>query len=365
MTGRSGAGIVKVLIVDDSPTAREFLHHLLDSEPGIRVIGAARDGREAIQYLKRQRPDVITMDIHMPGMDGIEATRTIMATQPVPIVIVSGNWEPGEVETTFRAMEAGALAVVRRPRGIEDPRHAAMLQELLQTVKLMSEIKVVKRWGRDRLAAEVGKAPSAGVSTAPADVAVVAIGASTGGPLVLQSILGRLPRCFPAPVLMVQHVAAGFLQGMIDWLAGTSGIPLQVAVQGETAIPGRGYFPPDGHNMGINANGRLQLVREPRQSLPGSSVGYLFRSVAEAFGERAVGVLLTGMGRDGAEELRLMRDKGALTIAQDKESSVVFGMPGAAVELQAARYVLPPHKIAALLETLATKLNTLPIGEGQ
>ncbi len=349
--------MIRVLVVDDSPTARELLCYVLDSDPAISVIGRAKDAQDAIRYLELQRPDVVTMDIHMPGMNGIEATRTIMETRPLPIVIVSGNWEPGEVETTFHAMEAGALAIVQRPKGIGHPDHARTAQELLQTVRLMSEIRVIKRRARDRKAAERERAPVTVASVMPADVKVVTLGASTGGPPVIQSILQRLPRDFPASVLIVQHMAAGFVRGMIDWLGETSRIPLRIARHGERFLPAHGYFPPDGHNMGIDAGCRIRLVRNSDDSAAGSSVGYLFRSVANILGPKAVGVLLTGMGRDGAEELRLMRDKGALTVAQDEESSVVFGMPGAAVELQAATYVLPPDKIATVLEYLSLRLK--------
>jgi len=355
--------MIKVLVVDDSPTARELLCHLLGTDPEVRVVGAAKDGHEAIQYLRLQRPDVITMDIHMPGMNGLEATRTIMETQPVPIVIVSGNWEPGEVETTFHAMESGALAIVQRPKGIGHPDHSRTTKELIQTVKLMSEIKVVRRRVRERQAAERWTAPGAASYIAPADVTAVAIGASTGGPLVIQSILKGLPRDFPASIFVVQHVAEGFLKGMVDWLSETSAVPLVIAGNGEPIAPGRAYFAPDGHNMGLGADCRIRLVRQPARDAPGASVGYLFRSVAEALGPKAVGILLTGMGRDGAEELRLMRERGALTIAQDKESSVVFGMPAAAIELQAATYVLSPEKILAVLQNMAARMTRPAITE--
>src|SRR5665811_2307336 len=198
--------MIKVLVVEDSPVVREFLVHILGADPGIQVIGTANDGEQALEAVARKRPDVITMDIHMPKLDGLEATRRIMETHPTPIVIVSGSTDPREVATTFRAMEAGAVAVLRRPAGIGHPDHEATVRELVQTVKLMSEVKVVRRWPRVRREISVPGPPEPVVGRAPAGVKVVAIGASTGGPPVLQTILAGLPKDFPAPVLIVQHM---------------------------------------------------------------------------------------------------------------------------------------------------------------
>lgn len=346
--------MIKVLVVDDSPVAREFISHLLAADPGIEVIGTASNGAEAIAFLSRKKPDVITMDIHMPGMDGLEATRRIMETHPLPIVIVSGNWDPGEVAVTFRVMEAGALAIVRRPKGVGHADHEATARDMVRTVKLMSEVKVVRRRSRSKIETPAA-ALEPDLSGMPAGPMVVAIGASTGGPLVIQTILKGLPRDFPAAVLIVQHMAAGFLQGMVDWLADTSAIPLRIAPDGERLLPGQAYFAPEGCDMGVGRDGRITLSKDGVMPGPRPSVAHLFRSVAQSFGRNAVGILLSGMGRDGAAELKLMRDRGAVTIVQDRESSVVYGMPGAAVELGAADYILPPGKIAASLESLTRK----------
>ncbi len=347
--------MIKVLVVEDSAVVREFLVEILGSDPGIEVIGTANDGEEAVEAVLRTRPDVITMDIHMPKLDGLEATRRIMETHPTPIVIVSGSTDPHEVATTFRAMEAGALAVLRRPAGIGHPDHEATARDLVQTVRLMSEVKVVRRWPRMRPETSVPRPSELGLTRAPAKVRVIAIGASTGGPPVLQTILAGLPKDFPSPVLIVQHMATGFIRGFIEWLAQTSTLPVHIATHGETMLPGHVYVAPDEFQMKVEHGGTIALARdEPKNGLR-PSVSCLFRSVAAVYGAEAVAGLLTGMGRDGAEELKLLRDKGAVTFAQDKDSSVVHGMPGEAIRLEAATLVLPPEKIAAALTSLANR----------
>lgn len=345
--------MIKVLIVEDSPVVREFLVHILNADPDIQVVGTAHDGEEAIEAVRRMQPDVITMDIHMPRMDGLEATRRIMETHPTPIVIVSGSTSAHEVATTFDALEAGALATLPRPAGIGHPDYAATAKELVQTVKLMAEVKVVRRWPRLRREAAATSPVKTELKRAQAKVEVIAIGASTGGPPALHTIISALPRDFPAPVLIVQHMAAGFIRGFADWLAQSSRLPVQLATHGETMLPGHIYLAPDECQMIVARGGKISLTRDAPENGMRPSVSYLFRSVADVYGSHAVAGLLTGMGRDGADELKVLRDKGAITFAQDKDSSVVHGMPGEAIKLGAATLVLPPEKIAAVLTSLA------------
>jgi two-component system chemotaxis response regulator CheB len=343
--------MIKVLVVDDSPVVREFLVHILSSDPVITVIGTADDGEEALDIVRRQRPDVITMDIHMPKMNGLDATRLIMETDPTPIVIVSGTEDPTEVATTFNAMDAGALAVLRRPAGIGHPDHEAMAQDMIQTVKLMSEVKVIRRWPRKRPAAPTPRT-GVGLARASARIRVVALGASTGGPPALETILAALSKDFPVPILIVQHMAPGFIKGFARWLATSTGLPVHVATHGESLLPGHVYVAPDDHQMKVEREGKIALTKNDPEHGLRPSISYLFRAVAAVYGADAVVGLLTGMGRDGASELRLLKEHGAVTFAQDRDSSVVHGMPGEAIKLDAAMLVLPLEKIAAVLTNL-------------
>lgn len=349
-------GVINVLVVDDSKVLRLLLVHLLESDPQIRVIGAVDDGQAALDFVSKQKPDVVLMDVHMPRLNGFEATRRLMETNPVPIVICSATSNPQEVATAFRLMEAGAVACIEKPTGPEHPEFEARVAALLQTVKLMSEVKVVRRWPRSLVPPPV-PGPE-GRKPAPAGATVVGIGASTGGPPVLQTILAGLPKDFPVPILVVQHIAHGFLPGLGEWLSQTTGFQIHIASYGIRPLAGHVYLAPDDFQMGLSASGRIVLTKEGPENGLRPAVSYLFRSLVEAGGPRSVGVLLTGMGKDGASELKLMRDHGAVTIAQDRDSSVVHGMPGEAVRLGGATHVLPADRIADRLVAIIRKAST-------
>ncbi|MEA1652137.1 chemotaxis-specific protein-glutamate methyltransferase CheB [Nitrospirillum sp. BR 11164] len=348
--------MIRVVVAEDSPTLREYLVSILSGEPDIEVVAIAVDGLQAVEAVARHRPDVVTMDIHMPRLGGLAATRRIMEETPCPIVVVSSTMSD-HVAATFRALDAGAVAFVHRPVGVGHPRQAIEAAELAQTVRLMAEVKVVRRWAnpsklpREPVARPMPEAALLG-GTRPA---VVAIGASTGGPVALQAILAGLPADFPIPLLAVQHISPGFVGGFADWLASGSALPVQVAKAGDVPRPGHFYLAPDNAHMGLGLDGTIQLDHGAPENSARPAVSHFFRSVTRVHGARAVGVLLSGMGVDGAMELREMRDAGAVTFAQDKESSIVHGMPGAAIALGGATAVLKPDDIAARLLTLARK----------
>ncbi len=295
------------------------------------------------------------MDYHMPDMDGSEATRTIMATTPTPIVIVSGSIGTKDVSRSFGLIEDGALAVVLRPPGSLHPDFKNARKELIQTVKLMSEVKVVRHFhGQQKL--RVRQDPvmitENGIDR---DVQLVAIGASTGGPAALQKILSGLPKGFPLPILIVQHISAGFIKGFVDWLSTSSQNPVKVASDGEHVEAGITYVAPDGFHMGIRRGPIIILSTLPPENGLRPSVDHLFRSVAQIMGKNAIGILLTGMGKDGAAELKTMKDNGAITVIQDEASSVIFGMPGEALKIGAPVHVLPIDSISGFLTELVKK----------
>jgi len=288
-------------------------------------------------------------------MNGLDATRRIMETHPTPIIILSGNLDPEEILTSFQAMEAGALAALPKPRGAGHPDHEQEVDSLVEKVKLLSEVKVVKRWPHSskRLPPLRSRVKISGEP--PAQPQLVAIGASTGGPVAIQTILSGLGEGFPLPILIVQHMAPGFIAGFAKWLALTCRLPVHVASQDEQILPGNVYVAPDGFHMLLRTGSRLNLSADLPVNGLRPSVSSLFSSVADVCGKNAAGVLLTGMGRDGAEEMLLLKEKGAVTIAQDKASSVIYGMPAEAVRIGAATHVLSPDRIVCMLKELAKR----------
>jgi two-component system chemotaxis response regulator CheB len=359
--------VVNVMVVEDSRVIRDYLVHALEAAPGLKVEMTAESGEEALALLEHRKPDIILMDIHLPGIDGIETTRRIMAHDPVPVVVCTGSTHYEQISSAIDVLEVGALSLLKKPVGFADPDSDAEIAAIARTLRLMAEVKVVRRWRPRDSAAVVSPA-----STRPPllngdfDAAVVAIGASTGGPPVVADILTGLPADFPTPILVVQHIAAGFMEGFARWLESRIGRPVLLAKDGDRPAPGQIFLPPEGRHLVMDGGGRLLTPPGTLQHGVRPSVGVLFASLASSMGARSVGVLLTGMGRDGAEELKLMADAGALTVAQDRESCVVFGMPGEAVKLGAAQHVLPPAAIRDLLLEVgqSTPGTALPKGQG-
>jgi two-component system chemotaxis response regulator CheB len=342
----------RILIVDDSRTNAAFLSALFEAESDLEVIGIVNDGAAALAAARRLKPDVITMDIDMPHLDGFEATRQIMECHPAPIVIVSASTAHDEVAANFRALEAGALALLFRPAGPSHLDYEQNSQYLVRTVRAMAGVKVVRRWHCNGLPkGHLPAKPTANpIKSTPR---IIGIGASTGGPIVLQSILSRLDPQIPVPLLIVQHMAPGFSNGFVDWLTSTTKFPVSVAKNGETLARSRAYIAPDGFHMGIKDGLKVVLSSDPLESNMRPAVSFLFRSIAQTCGAHSAAVLLTGMGRDGVDELKALRDLGALTLVQNEATCVVFGMPGQAVLAGAAEKVLHPDEIAVTLNHLS------------
>lgn len=344
--------MIKVLVVDDSPTVQDLMKYILTSDKEIEVIGTVNNGIEALKFLETMKPDVITMDINMPYMNGFEATQRIMETNPVPIIMVTSLFDSTDVERTFQAIQAGAVSVIEKPVSIRNQNYKDICKNIINNVKLMSEIKVVKR----KFHSSKGPINLLGMKEKVYndfdDKKVVAIGVSTGGPPILKNIFSKLKESIHVPILVVQHITPGFINGLVDWLSQETKIPIHIASNGQSVLPGHIYFAPDEHHMEIMYNGKIVLNKQEKINGLRPTVSHLFNSVANAYGKNSIGILLSGMGRDGVEELKLLKEKGAVTIAQDKESSVVYGMPGEAVKINAATYILSPEKIAELINNL-------------
>ncbi|GFO61506.1 chemotaxis response regulator protein-glutamate methylesterase [Geomonas silvestris] len=357
-TGNANS-MIRVLVVEDSKTVQKALVAALEADPELRVVGTADSGEEAVEAAGTLRPDLITMDINLPGMDGFQATRAIMSNCPTPIVVVTGKLDPRDSDTLFRVMQAGALMVLGKPTAPGTPEHAESVARLVHHLKLMSEIKVVRRSFPEARALAALPAARPAVPGNAGQVKVIGIGASTGGPPLLQRILSSLPEDLNAAVLLVQHMAEGFTENFVAWLKHSSRLPISLAQDGMPIEPGQVLVAPDGHHLEVAPGNRVALSLAPPDNGLRPSVAALFRSLARYCGRQSAGVLLTGMGSDGAKELKLLRQAGGITIVQNRESSVVFGMPGEAIRLDAASYVLPPEEIIELLTRLAAPAPAL------
>lgn len=342
--------MIRVLIVDDSQTLRTLIRAVIESDPAFDVVGVASNGEQAVRLCTRLQPDIITMDIRMPKMNGFEAVQTIMAESPRPIVVVTTTISDRLTGATFKAIEAGALAVVGKPIGLpgEDPD----ADKLIATLKAMSDVKVVQRrpWlSMDRkppISSHPHPNPKIG------DVNLVAMGVSTGGPPALHKILSALDDNFPVPIVVVQHITPGFVVGLAHWLNGTTPLHVQVAENNQLLTQGHVYLAPDDHHLVIRSSNKVSLKKSGPIRGHRPSADALFESVATTLHSRAIGVTLTGMGEDGARGLLAMAQAGAYTLAQDEASCVVFGMPKVAIKLGAVQEVLPLDKLASRLNHL-------------
>ena len=343
--------MIKILIVDDSETETTILKHILEGNADFQVIGCAKNGAEAVKLVPKLKPDIITMDIQMPIMDGFEATRLIMSQNPTPIVVISSKLNDIELDTTFRALNAGALSVLAKPFHVTSPTFKVEQKRIIDTIRSMAEIKVVKR------RAPVDKSPQKSITQPEATEhhgtqEIVAIGASIGGTQALNAILSKLPIDFPVPIVIVQHMMPGFITSFTKWLDDNTQLAVQEITDKQVLKKGTVYFATDHLHFEIQRqNGHLmsKLVKAPPVSGFCPSITVLLQSVAKNCGRRAIGILLTGMGSDGAEGLLAMKEAHGHTIIQDKDSSIVFGMAGVAQTLGAVENILKLNKIADYL----------------
>ncbi|HVE63325.1 MAG TPA: chemotaxis-specific protein-glutamate methyltransferase CheB [Mycobacteriales bacterium] len=364
---RGSAQAIPVLVADDSRVQRRLLRSALESTPEFVVVGEARDGREAVALVERLRPAAVLMDLDLPVMNGIEAIERIMAVRPTPIVVYSAFLDAEHSTNAIEALAAGAVDVFAKPSWGEGGRLDEYADELRRRLRVAARVRVITH-PRGRLRVGAGTAapqlaartvavaprpaPRDPVRPATSAPQLVAIGASTGGPQALATVLSHLPAGFEPAVLVVQHMAEGFIPGLVSWLDGVLALPVVEGESGRRLRPGTITVAPSGLNLIVHD--RLRVLCEPAPEkqfhVPGIDASFL--SIADSIGPAAVGVLLTGMGRDGAIGLKAMRDSGSVTIGQDEATSAVYGMPQAGFAIGAVQYQLPVCDIGPALLTV-------------
>ncbi|HEY9666628.1 MAG TPA: chemotaxis-specific protein-glutamate methyltransferase CheB [Coleofasciculaceae cyanobacterium] len=343
---------IRVLLVEDSQLTLVILRRILKSSSQIEVVGEARTGLEALELIPNLQPDVICTDLHMPKMDGLEFTSEVMALYPRPILVISSWVQEEDTPHVFQLLEAGALDIFPKPSAGLTTEDKVLNQELINKIQILSGVKVFKK---KRKSSSLARRLETFSSKSYAKPEIIAIGASTGGPQAINELFAQLPADFPVPIICVQHICLGFLQGFLDWLATNCRLPIQIAEPGDIPKPGTIYFPREQQHLELDDRGRFICSNSPPFDGHRPSATVMFKSVAKFYGRAAVGILLTGMGRDGAEGMQYIAQAGGLTIAQDEATSVIFGMPKQAIDLGAAKLVLPIHAIAPKLLNLVQK----------
>ncbi len=337
---------IRVLIVEDSPVIRQFLEHIIARDLRLEIAGAVGTAEEALQMLERVSPDVISMDIRLPGMNGFEATQRIMRERPTPIVVVSASVEREDLQITMNALRAGALTVLEKPTGVSSNDYEALAERLCTQLAIMSQVKVVRRWVETQAPARFDKVrfnPRA--ASRLGGYRALGVVASTGGPSALIQLLGGLGAGFPLPILAVQHIASSFLEGFASWLDGVCPFSVEIVRDRSLMAPGKVYLATQDHHLRAE-NGLVRVDRSQPVCAQRPSGSVLFESMAAAFGSRSLGIILTGMGEDGAEGLLRLHQSGAYTIAEDESTAVVYGMPAEAVRLGGVSESLPLPAIA-------------------
>jgi two-component system chemotaxis response regulator CheB len=318
---------------------------MLMDVPGIVIVGQAADGKEAVRMALRLKPHVITMDLHMPQMDGLEATRHIMSVCPTPIVVLSSSDYGTDHNIAFDAIAAGALTVIEKPHGLGTPDYETVREQLLMAVRLMAGVHVIGLPKSPSADAQVGPMTALLQAMIDRPIRVVAMGASTGGPPVIFSILRNLPKDFSIPIVIVQHIMPAFVPSMANWLNTKSSLPVHMASEGDQLTPGEVFLAPGNTHLTVQPRGILHLDNSDPIGGQRPSATRLFQSVAETFKADAVGILLTGMGDDGVEGLVALSQTGAHVIAQDQASSSVYDMPKAAMNRGVVDEALSPEQI--------------------
>ncbi|MFB3885946.1 MAG: chemotaxis response regulator protein-glutamate methylesterase [Thermodesulfobacteriota bacterium] len=332
---------IRVLVVDDSPLMCKIITSILNCDPQILVSGVAMNGKEAVELVPSLRPDIITMDIDMPVMDGFEATKQIMANHPLPILILSSAVFKAGMEKVFKAISHGAVDVIDKST-LEFAGDKVSGEVLITKIKFLNGARVMHPLrGKFRSEKPIVHPPGPGEAEK-----IVALVTSTGGPQALVEILKRLPEDFPCGIVIVQHITNGFLTGLVEWLAKECKIKVKVGEHLEPVRPGVAYIAPDNVHMKVEDGGRIALSNEPACGGHKPSGDVLLESVAKAYGKGSVAAILTGMGRDGAMGMKAIKQCHGKTIAQNEKSCVVFGMPHEAIELNVIDKVLPLERIA-------------------
>ena len=344
-------GLVRALIVDDSVTARVALKVALAGDPAVLVVGEAETGDEALRLAHRLKPDIVLMDVYLRGQNGLDVAAELMSASPCPILAVTAA-NPSDPALVFRGMDVGVLDICLKPPAPTSPGYEDARRRLTRLVKVLAEVPVVTRPAR------TSSSPTPPPRAAePGVPGLVLLGASTGGPPALREILSLLPSPFPLPVVVVQHLTAGFGPGFVAWLSEASGHAVSLVQRPETLAPGRVYVAADDRHARVSAQAVLPDDAPPRR-YQRPSVDVLFTSAAEAFRGPVAAALLTGMGSDGAEGLLALRRAGALTLAQSPETCVVPSMPAEAIALGAAAQVLPIAAIAGALRQYAATVTS-------
>jgi two-component system, chemotaxis family, protein-glutamate methylesterase/glutaminase len=340
---------IRVLLTDDSALARGLLRSFLEIAGGFEIIGEARHGREAVDMVAALRPDLVTMDLEMPVMGGLEAIEEIMSSKAVPILVVSGV---ADAQSAYEAVARGALDVVSKPS--MDPAEQA---EFVAKARMVAKVRVITHVRALRVAPLPSKpeppTPLPAQAMPPAEGMVFAIASSTGGPQALASILAKLPSDLPCPVLIAQHISDGFASGMADWLGTLSALPVRIGRDGDLVVPGVVTIAPSETHLVVTASRRLAMVERRPGDVYRPSCDALLESVAAIYGRHCVGIILTGMGSDGARGMQAIQAAGGRTIAQDEASSVIFGMNRVAIERGAAATVLALDDIPGAICDLA------------